>query len=404
MLKSSIIVLLFAFIPAFIFAQIPSGTIARYPLNGNANDASGSGMNGALTSAANTTNRFGAVNTALLFTAATSSGTLPSALVTALQNDFSVGAWFKTSITAPTGSQWYNGTSLVDGEVGGVTNDWGICLIDGGKVCFGIGNPDITIKSTTATYNNNAWHFVTATRNKTAGTITLYVDGAQVATVGSTNTSALNAPSVIGLGRSSAVATGNYSGSLDDIIAYNRVLSATEVSNLYTALSATALPLTWLSFNATVQQNDVLLQWQTANEVNNDYFTVEAAADAVHFNAAGTTRGYSFTDKNKSGSWFYRIRQTDIDGRYSYSKTIRADIGGNTAVYIQTNPATGTLVLINPRQALIQRISITDISGKLISSKTINSYPAAVNLDITGLAAGYYLLKTGQQAIPFIKK
>src|SRR5258705_994170 len=181
-------------------AQVPSGYVGSYHLNNSAVDNSGNGYNGSLTSTSAGLNRFGASNEATSFTSGSSTGSLPSGLVTALQNDFSICYWFKTSMTANSSSQWYGGQALVDAEVCGGTPDWGTALFDGGKVCMGIGNPDLTLKSTSS-YNYGHWQFLTAVRNKAAGSIILYIDGSQVATTSGTTTSALTAPTFLGLGK-----------------------------------------------------------------------------------------------------------------------------------------------------------------------------------------------------------
>ena len=104
-----------------------------------------------------------------------------------VQDDFSLSVWFKTTSNAGTLGNWYQGIGLIDGEVGGVTNDFGLSMASG-RLMFGIGNPDTTITST-ATYNDNFWHNVIVTRTKSDGALVMYVDGTQVATgTGNTNT------------------------------------------------------------------------------------------------------------------------------------------------------------------------------------------------------------------------
>jgi Concanavalin A-like lectin/glucanases superfamily len=405
----------------FVTAQVPGATTARYQLNNSGTDVGPNTYNATLSLTTGTTNRFNAANTAIALTAGLSSGTLPIGLVTATQNDFSIGFWFKTAMTGATGAQWYSGTSLVDGEVGGVTNDWGISLIDGGKVCFGVGNPDITIKSTTSSYNNNAWHFVTATRNKTAGTIILYVDGVNVASSSGINTGILNAPAVIGLGRSSAVSSGGYTGSLDDIIVYNRVLSAVDVSNAYTALSLLALPLKWVSFAGDISSNAVTLRWEVASVINNDRFEIEHSADGVSFTPAGsiadgdgtsTASGavaYLFAGPLPAGNThYYRIRQVDKDGSASLSKTIKL-MAGHTglAPFLQSNPVGSELVLINNQGIRVRRMMITDAGGRTSKDVIINANSSIIRLGTADLKPGFYLLRINGDGntttLPFIK-
>jgi hypothetical protein len=408
-------------LPLLSFAQLPAGSIAQYPLNNTANDISGNGYNGTLTATTNATNRFGAGNSATGFTAGTSTGTFPAALVTAMQDDFSIGYWFNTTMTAPSSSQWFGGAALVDAEVCGATSDWGTALINGGAVAFGIGNPDLTITSPLAGYNDGNWHFVTATRAEAAGTITLYIDGTQVATTSGTSTASRTAPPLIGLGRNPCAATGVYTGSLDDMIAYSRTLSATEVSNLYNYYSGIAPPLTWLSFSGRPNEGRVLLQWQVGDVVDNDHFEIDRSTDAVNFSPIGIVpynadgianpgiQTFQYTDPNPvKGRNFYRIKQVDADNRFSFSRIIEVDAASiPTGVQLQTNPVRSSVILLDPGQARIGRIQVVDLSGRIIADEAPNSTNASISVNVAQLQPGYYFLRISANqtttTLPFIK-
>jgi hypothetical protein len=149
-----------------------------------------------------------------------------------VQDDFSILVWVKTTQTAGTG-QWYNGNGIVDGEVCGVTNDFGVSL-SGSKAAFGIGNPDTTIYSQT-NINDGNWHFITATRQRSSGEIKIYVDGNLEAT-GTANTNSLTAPSWIGIGNNPCDVSANrwwFGGTIDEVRIYNRTLSADEIKMHY---------------------------------------------------------------------------------------------------------------------------------------------------------------------------
>jgi len=207
-------------------------------------------------------------------------------------------------------SQWYSGAALVDAEVCGGVADFGTALINGGGVAMGIGNPDITIVSPGTTYNDGAWHFVTAVRSEAAGVITLYIDGNQVAATSGTSTAARTAPTAIGLADNNCVATGVYAGSLDHIIAYGSALTSAQVTQLYNYSNTTPLPLDWVSFSAQPAGSGAYLQWSTDHSVDNSFFDVGRSTDGTHFsvigqvsdldsggNAIGAT-GYHYTDAN----------------------------------------------------------------------------------------------------------
>ena len=409
-----LVVFLFA-IPFAAAAQLPSGGVAFYPMNNTANDVSSNGYNGTLTLTTATTNRFGTAGNATAFTASTSTGTLPSGLVTALKDDFTIAYWFKSTMTAPSSTQWYGGSALLDAEVCGGTDDWGTALIDGGKVSMGIGNPDITIKSTSATYNDGAWHFVTATRNEAAGTITLYVDGAQVATTTGTATTARTAPTLIGMGRNPCVSTGVFTGSLDDVIAYSRTLSSGEVTNLYSYYSATALPLKWVSFTAQSRDGGVDLKWTTVDVSGNDHFEVERSSAGGPFTTIGSLpdRGgvsgsYSYTDPSPGhGVVLYRIKQVDIDGRYSWSTTAEVDVASAAGLFLRSNPVGSTVILVNAQQQMLRGLQVADLSGRVLVNRVFNSSVSLISENVGWLKPGYYFLRvwTGETVttLGFIK-
>ena len=384
--------------PFILFAQLPSGSIAKYQLDNSAIDIGGNSYNGTLTSTTATTNRLSLANSATAFTAGTSTGSLPVGLITAMSNDFTLGYWFKTNMTANSSSQWYGGNAMVDAEVCGGTSDWGTALIDGGKMCFGIGNPDLTIKST-LTYNDNTWHFVTATRNKAAGTIILYVDGVQVATTSGTSTVALTAPSFLGLGKNPCASSAMYTGSLDDIIAYNRVLSGSEVTNLYSYSVGTVLAVKWLSWTGAVNGNHIDLQWQTDKSTDNDHFEIEHSTNGTAFSVIGTVAdgngAYAFTDNSPAkGNNFYRIRQVDKDGKYSWSSVIKIIYSNNSfGITLQTNPVADELVLVNSNQLQVQRIQVTDISGRVVLDQMLHNSNALIKMPVQNLRPGFYIAR-----------
>ncbi|MES2657415.1 MAG: LamG-like jellyroll fold domain-containing protein [Verrucomicrobiota bacterium] len=144
--------------------------------------------------------------------------------------DFSIAYWVKTTATGGTG-QWYAGKSMVDADVPGVANDWGIALT-GSKAAFGMGNTGAgtTIQSTTS-INNGAWHHVVVTRINSSGEMKIYVNGTLEAS-GNGSTVLREAPHGIRLG--STLYGGSYfAGTIDDLRIYNYALSSTQVSGLF---------------------------------------------------------------------------------------------------------------------------------------------------------------------------
>ena len=89
------------------------------------------------------------------------------------------------------------------------------------------------------------------------------------------------------------------------------------------------LPIELLSFEAICNNNSVNLLWSTASEKNNDYFTIERSSDGITFQTVLTVKGagnsnqvinYSAIDEKPiDGIAYYRLKQTDYDGKFEYS-------------------------------------------------------------------------------------
>ena len=209
--------------------QVPATPVSslalRYPLHGNLVDTA-SGQTGSLAGGTFVADRLGTPNNALQF-----NGTSANYAIIPRPNwmDWTIAFWVKTTGTGGTG-QWWAGEGLVDGEVAGVADDFGISLV-GNTAAFGVGNPDTTITSTTA-INDGQWHHLTATRSAYTGRMQLYVDGAlQASATGPFGPK--TSPPNLRLGSiQTGVSGGYFSGALSDVEIFNRVLSGTEITDV----------------------------------------------------------------------------------------------------------------------------------------------------------------------------
>src|SRR5690606_16141183 len=88
------------------------------------------------------------------------------------------------------------------------------------------------------------------------------------------------------------------------------------------------LPVQLLDFNARAEDSEVHLTWTTLTEINNDYFTIERSADGKDWEElvavpgsgnTNTVRRYSWDDRKPLlGRSYYRLKQTDFDGTFTY--------------------------------------------------------------------------------------
>jgi hypothetical protein len=96
-------------------------------------------------------------------------------------------------------------------------------------------------------------------------------------------------------------------------------------SNQEIILNGNALPITLLNFDAQQVNNQVDLQWTTLTEINNHFFTIEKSKNGVNYELVGVVDGagnsnqlkkYTLTDdKPFLGANYYRLKQTDVDGK-----------------------------------------------------------------------------------------
>lgn len=183
---------------------------------------------------------------------------------------------------------------------------------------------------------------------------------------------------------------------------YIRTYDNWSLTNTRTFLIGTALPLTWISFNAKAINKKVELDWITAQEINTDHFDIERSNDGIHFSKIGSVASsqnssaesdYTFTDDNPiNGISYYRLKQVDIDGNFTYSIIISAKVNTQLSVQIVGNPVHQNLHLeINGANGEVIPVWIIDASGK--KYKTFAATDGSKQINMEDLSSGvYYLL------------
>lgn len=169
------------------------------------------------------------------------------------------------------------------------------------------------------------------------------------------------------------------------------------------------LPIELLSFTANYNGKTVDLKWATASELNNDYFTIERSADAVNFELINSTDGagnstqtlfYSTVDDAPlNGISYYRLKQTDFDGNFSYSNIVSVDIEKNNGfqiLYTFNSIENGILnVTVNCGNNCLLNFELYDMTGKKVfsSNENISGSNRNVSIPSKNLSNGIYLLK-----------
>ena len=181
----------------------------------------------------------------------------------------------------------------------------------------------------------------------------------------------------------------------------------TGFSDFATVQSQTPLPIKLLSFDAKPNNAGVLCNWVTATETNNDHFDIERSKDGYEFRKIGEMKGfgagtsvhemeYNYQDDDAcSGTIYYRLKQVDIDGKYTFSNIVAVNCT-NELLNISPNPAVNELKLnFFEAQSGDVTIHVTDIIGQILIVKTYGANKGYNDrtLDISSLASGVYYLK-----------
>jgi hypothetical protein len=178
------------------------------------------------------------------------------------------------------------------------------------------------------------------------------------------------------------------------------------------------LPIELLSFNATPCEKNVCLDWATASETNNDFFTIEKTKDGNSFeeiaelDAAGnstTVQNYSTVDNTPyEGVSYYRLKQTDFNGDFTYSdlKMVEFESAIGFAFNIYPNPNNGENINLNITADKGEEIVVVvfDATGKESFSKVIITQNSGENVfaidPSSKLASGIYLISaTSKQEV-----
>jgi ELWxxDGT repeat protein len=206
-----------------------------------------------------------------------------------------------------------------------------------------------------------------------------------------------------------------------DLNVFAGINQTTTGSELWAVSFSVILPLDLIEFKGELLNRDGVLNWKTANEINTLEFIVERSVDGNNYNtvgrvAAGNNSGigsYNYIDKDIAGlrstTIYYRLKQVDVDSRFTWSKVIALRLGGSSNFNLYPNPAIGKINLqVNGISAGNIRYRIIDNAGKTVLQSFGQVTASGVSIDINNLAKGVYYLDLGTTAngksIQFVKQ
>ncbi len=175
-----------------------------------------------------------------------------------------------------------------------------------------------------------------------------------------------------------------------------------DVALVKSAAPSSTLPVSFLAFEGRYGNNNtILLNWETSVDPAHDYFVIEKSLNRQSFTAIGEYKGfpaYQFTDHNPVvGSNYYRIKQIDKDGHFTYSKIIEVSVAANgTPLTVFPNPVMDQLQMrFYAKQKDRYLIRITNVQGMVVKEEymQLNNGVVQVQLNVQTLNPQLYLIR-----------
>ena len=168
-----------------------------------------------------------------------------------------------------------------------------------------------------------------------------------------------------------------------------------------------------ISFTATPNHDDVLLNWQTGDESNTDVFNIQRSTDGSTFNNIGkvaamesVSHNYNYTDATPPAGpmLYYRLQETDIDGRSIYSDIAICNLPVSKEITLFPNPASNNITITGTGN--YSYLKIFNLSGQQLNNYSING--ESITVTVTALPSGVYIAElsngTNTTQLRFLKR
>jgi hypothetical protein len=175
----------------------------------------------------------------------------------------------------------------------------------------------------------------------------------------------------------------------------------------------TPLPVSFIDFTGEAMHGQTHLKWSTASETNNEYFSISRSSNGEEFISIGKVKGqgtsneqheYSLVDFTPvTGRNYYRLSQTDFDGKTAVLKTIAVDIENtNLSTKIYPNPIareqTLNIEITGYAPTQLMDVQLINMQGTILHQRTVQTNDQgnlSVSYTPTEVASGVYILKIG---------
>lgn len=189
----------------------------------------------------------------------------------------------------------------------------------------------------------------------------------------------------------------------------------------FARVNAGTFPVEWLSFQVEKTDQDAKLLWKTAQEIGTDKYEIERSRmSGSGFSKIGETEAegdrteissYTFVDNGvaelNADRLYYRLKQIDLDGGFSYSKIISFDnarVGPRLSFHVFPNPARDYVIIdMGESSSEVVQLEIINLAGEKILQKEVET-KAQQSVSLEGLPAGAYIISVIDEAQMLTKK
>ncbi|RYY55015.1 MAG: T9SS type A sorting domain-containing protein, partial [Chitinophagaceae bacterium] len=171
------------------------------------------------------------------------------------------------------------------------------------------------------------------------------------------------------------------------------------------------------SFTATVVGRTTVLEWKTSSELDNSRFDVEVSTNGTDFNKIGSLPAhgtgapgvaYNFIDPAPQvGTNYYRIARVETNGNKQYSEIRMIEIPEvqQSSLRVFPNPVTGTMHVVLHEAAVNDRLlRLFDSGGHVVLLQHLAAGTTTVDIDISRLFPGIYILRYGKEEFKVLKR
>ena len=173
-------------------------------------------------------------------------------------------------------------------------------------------------------------------------------------------------------------------------------------SNFFITKGVVPLPLKWLDVQGKLTApTAAAISWTVTEEKNVKAYTVQYSSDGVNFvdgcttgsANSGVTTSYSCTvSLPASGTYSFRVKQEDIDGKFSYSKIVVLRSAAPDVFSVSPNPTSNVAILRIPGGSVVRKLILLSVNGQAVWQST-GTWSGAVTIPMGQLPAGIYSLQ-----------